>query len=1132
MSSLLSPCLLLSVLTGLSLPVSTLRAEGKFTRLGSAECGVRMWNHMDTNHPLSYLYHSGMTCGGVVVEDLNGDGRPDLVFGGGKDASRVYVNVGKAGEIQFKDVTESCGLKSGGTPKEWVAGVAAGDVNGDGKTDLYVCRYMQPNQLWINATGADGVVKFSLAAETCGLGAVDCSHSAAFADYDGDGDLDLYLLTNRIEDPHGTRDSSDLKTVTEPGPDGIPVVRQEFAKYYSMWRYDFDRWGSEATGTPDHLYRNDSKDSVVKFTEVTKEAGIEGRGDGLSVTWWDYNRDGWPDIYVGNDFVSPDKLYLNNGDGTFTNVIEQAAPHTPWFSMGSDQGDVNNDLWPDLLVADMSATSHFKSKTTMGAMGGLDARRVYHGLPQQQMQNTLLIGTGMGHFSEGARLYGVSSTDWTWAVKFVDLDNDGWQDVYFTNGISRHMNDSDIKISADELVGKHMFDFWKDGEMRKEKNRSYRNTGHAKFEETSEAWGLDHVGVSYGAAYADLDADGDMDLVVVNLEEPNAIWRNELPVGHWLELDLRGPAGNPHGIGAEVVVKTKAGSQLRYLSPQTGYLSYNEPIVHFGLGAETMVDEVTIKWPGKTHLTQVLKRVKADQRLKVTPAGESGVPTPKPQPLFKEVDTLAALKVADTGWEADFQRHTLLPHSYSQLGPCLAWGDVNGDGKADVFFGGSAGESAQLRVADGKGGFMARWEEALRADKDCEDSGAVFFDVDGDGDLDLIVVSGTNEFLPDAQEQRARLYLNDGKGTFSKSAAFPDIRVFAGCVCVADYDGDGLMDVFIGARCKAQDWPHADQSRLLRNISSQGVVKFRDVTTDVAGLGNVGLVSAGTWTDLDGDGTPDLALTCEWGPVKIFLNAKGKLHEVTKDAGTADVTGWWNSIAPVDVNGDGKIDLVVGNLGLNSKYKMPDAQHPMLTYYGVFDDSGKPNVVEVKREKNDHGETLYPERGRSCSSTAMPFIKTKLPTFKAFASAKLDEVYSDEKLQAAERFEATEFRSGVWLNAGGGKFTWRPFVREAQNGIVFGIAAGDFTGGGKVDLFLAQNWLHGPQIETPRYDSGIGMLLKNDGQGNFTPVPPLESGIALTGCMKAVAVQDLNGDGKLDLVITRNSDTTIVLQRQ
>ncbi len=1099
-------------------------AQGSFVALAPEKTGVSVTNTMDVSHPMSYLYHSGMTCGGVVIQDLTGDGFADLVFGGGREKSRVFVHTGKAGEISYAEATEQSGLKSGGAKDDWVAGIAAGDVNGDGKADLYSCRYMQPNQLWLNNTGTDGKLKFSLAGESSGLAAVDCSHSAAFADYDGDGDLDLYLLTNRIEYPEGSLSDSDLGKVTEL-VNGVPVVRPEFRKYYSMWRYDYDNWGSEATGTEDMLFRNDSKGGEVKFTNVTQEAGISGRGDGLSVTWWDYNRDGWPDIYVANDFISGDKLYHNNGDGTFKEIIKDAAPHTPWFSMGADQGDVNNDLLPDLLVADMSATSHFKSKTTMGIMGGLELKRSYFDSPQQQMQNTLLLGAADGVFSEGARLYGVSSTDWTWAVKFADFDADGWQDLYFTNGISRHMNDSDIKVTKEMLKGRHMFDFWKEGEMRKEKNRSFRNTGKAKFEETSEAWGLAHLGVTYGAAYGDLDRDGDLDLVTVNLEEPNSIYQNNIKGGGNLVLELQGPAGNGTALGAEVVVQTAAGKQLRYLTPQTGYHSHNEPVLHFGLGAAEQAESITIRWPGKENVgkQQVMTGTKSNQRLvvkydaaKQVPAGQE----PAKQPLFTPSETLAALKYKDTGWDADFARHTLLPHSYSQMGPCMAWGDVNADGKADVYFGGSAGEMGQLRLADGKGGYAAKWTEAFRADKDCEDSGAVFFDADGDKDLDLCVVSGSNEFLPDAKEQRARLYVNDGMGKFIKAQGFPEVVVFAGCVAAGDYNQDGAVDLFIGARCKAQDWPRSSASVLLKNNGKGGFVPV----TDQPAVTQAGLVSAALWTDVNGDKYPELVAATEWGPVKVFQNTKGKLTDASSAMGTGGQLGWWNCVTAADINGDGLVDLLAGNIGLNTKYKVPDAEHPMLTYYGDFDNTGKCQVVEVKREKNAAGEILYPERGRSCSSTAMPFIKAKFPTFKAFAMASLTDVYSEDKLKQAERFEANEFRSGAFINKGG-KFEWQPFERQAQNSPVFAIAAADFTGDGSPELFLAQNWIYGPQIETPRYDNGLGLVLKNDGKGQFATLAPAESGIAIKGCMKSAAVQDLNGDGKLDLVVGRNSDT-------
>jgi hypothetical protein len=414
---------------------------------------------------------------------------------------------------------------------------------------------------------------------------------------------------------------------------------------------------------------------VPRFKDVSKAAGIDGRGDGLSVTWWDFNGDRRPDIYVGNDFIATDKLYRNNGDGTFTDVAPEALPHTSWFSMGADFGDVNNDLLPDFMVGDMSATSNFKAKTTMSIMGGIDLKRAYFGKPPQHMQNAFFLNTGTGRFLEGARLFGVSSTDWTWSVKFADFDNDGWVDLYFTNGISRHMNDSDKHVTLEMMRGKHMFEYFKEGPMRKEMNRAFRNVPHAKFEDVSAAWGLDYVGVTYGAAYSDLDRDGDLDLVTVNLEEPNFIYRNETQSGHRVVLKLVGTKANKQGIGATVTLRSGSGPQMRQLQPQTGYLSCNEDLLHFGLGKDTTIQELTVRWPGGGE--QKLKGLKADMLYTITQPADGGTPV-APEPagptMFSKSDLLSLSKSKDDGWEGDFKKQSLLPCALSQLGPPLVWG--------------------------------------------------------------------------------------------------------------------------------------------------------------------------------------------------------------------------------------------------------------------------------------------------------------------------------------------------------------------------------------------------------------------------------------------------------------------------
>lgn len=1113
-----------------------------FTTLSSQETGLDMLNKMNVDHPMSYLYHSGMTTGGVVVADFDGDGQPDIFFSGTTNANKLYRQVGN---LKFEDITaKSGGLGDGDF---WTSGAAAADVNNDGRIDLYLCNYEAPNQLFLNlGKGKNGeAVVFKDVAKQAGLDAVDCSHSAAFADYDGDGDLDMYLLTNRIEDPNGTPAEMPVDKST-----GTVLVKPGLERFYDIWRYDYDNWGTEPIGTPDRLFRNDGadKEGLPKFADVTQAAGISGRGDGLSLTWWDYDMDGRLDIYVANDFISPDKLYHNNGDGTFTNTIADMVPHTPWFSMGADLCDVNNDLLPDFLVADMSATSHYKSKTTMGVMGGIDLKRSYNSAPPQYMRNCLYVNTGLGRFEEAAYLFKLSSTDWTWSVKFADYDLDGWQDVYFTNGISRHMNDSDKKITQDQLIGRHMFEYFKDGEMRKEKHRSFRNSGHEKFEETSDEWGLGHEGVAYGAAYSDLDRDGDLDLVVVQLEEPNVIYRNDAEKGNRLLIKLVGGKSNLHGLGASVICETKAGHQLRQLQPQTGYHSCNEALVHFGLGEETAAS-LTIRWPGGGE--QKLVGLKANQFYTITqPASGGDVPAPKKseEPLFTANEELSTLKHEDHGWDYDFQvkNQSLLPHSLSMGGPGLAWGDVDGDGDDDFYLGAAGawwqekvefedkdgekrkkttwlpmeGFIGQLRLSDGKGRFTAKWVDALREDRDCEDQAAVFFDADGDSDLDLYVASGTNEFPQDDKHQQDRLYLNDGKGSFTKApaGAIPQDGDFNSAVCAADVDRDGDLDLFVGTRVKPWEYPLSQPSRLLLNESKGGKVKFTNATDRIApDLKNAGLVTSAVWSDYNGDGWSDLLVTCEWGPIRLFSNQKGKLSESTKELALDQLTGWWRSIAATDIDHDGDFDYVVGNVGLNSKYKQPNIEHPQLTYYGDFYGNG-PQIVEVKRE----GETLLPERGRSCSSRAMPGIADRFPTFHKFAAAKLEDVYDPEKIAKAQKFAATEFQTGILRNDGKGHLEFEPMERLAQISTANGIACADFNGDGHVDIFLAQNF-SGPQIETSRYKGGLSQLFTGDGKGHFYPVTHRKAGILIQGDANAATVADANNDGRPDLVMAVNN---------
>ncbi|MEP4076342.1 FG-GAP-like repeat-containing protein [Haloferula sp.] len=1100
-----------------------------FTSLQPESTGVTHVTQMDVDHPMSYLYNWGATCGGVAVGDFDGDGLPDLFFAGSTDANRLYRQVG---DFKFEDITASAGDGLDGGDR-WSAGVTAADINGDGRLDLYINNYMRPNQLFLNlGKGSEGEpVRFRECAKEAGLDVVDSSHIGAFADYDGDGFLDLYLLTNRIVDPEGGL--AEMPVVKgSKGSNGLPTLLPEKERYYRMWWFDVENWGAEVIGTSDYLFRQTGvgEDGVPHFEDSTKKAGISGRGDGLSVIWWDPDSDGDPDIYIGNDVIGADCWYENNGDGTFTNVIQERVPHTPWFSMGADFGDVNGDGHLDLLVADMSATSHFKSKTTMGIMGGITLKRQFFDSPPQLMRNSLYLSTGTGRYEEGAFDRKVSSTDWTWAVKFADYDLDGWQDVYFTNGISRHLNDSDRTINADMLVGKYIFDFFKDGEMRKELNRTYQNTNGKEFTEVTEDWGLGHTGVSYASVYADLDLDGDPDLVTVNLGEPQSIYRNDSPNPNRIAVELRGRGANTQGLNATVRVLTAGGSQMRHVSPVTGYLSCNEATVLFGLGEHEVVEELSVHWPHGG--VQTMRDLPAGRRYVIE---QSDRPAPKPsedpKPQFAESKTAGLLQHSDGGWEKDFTREnqSLLPWALSQLGPSIACSDVDSDGDTDFFLGGASGQLAQLQINQGDGRFSRQWVGDFAKNKAGEDAGAVFFDADGDRDPDLFVAGGSNDFEPGAEENRDRLYLNDGKGSFSAApdGSLPSDTLVGSAVAAADFDRDGDLDLFVGTRVKAWEYPLSEASRLLMNESTGDQIRFREVGEETMPfLGSLGMVTAALAIDLDQDGWIDLVTASEWGAVRWFRNEEGTFVDASKEAGLASVTGFWNSLAVADFDHDGDFDIAAGNLGLNTKYKQPSTKKPHLAYFGEFDGSGC-HLVEVKRE----GSTLYPERGRSCSSNAMPFISEKFGTFKSFAVASIDEIFTEERLEQAERFAVTEFQSGLFVNDEGA-FRFEAFPQEAQISPVFGMSANDFTGDGHADLVISGNFIRGPQIETGPFDGGLGLLLVGKGDAQFESVSAAESGLVLDGDHRALVRIDLDHDGVPDLAAAANDGPLRLLLNQ
>jgi hypothetical protein len=1065
----------------------------RFTLVGTERTGVSFVNKFQPNHPRKALYSSGFSCGGIAIGDINGDGWPDVFFTGGPTTNKLYSNLGK---FHFRDVTSESGLSEGGNP--WSAGAAFADIDADGDLDLYVCNYDTPNQLWLN----NGSGKFIEKAKAFGVDTVTASLMPYFQDFDRDGDLDFFLLTNRLF----LADGRPKEPPFRKGADGQPEVLPSFQKYFRMREAAEGIMKLEAAGLKDHLYRNDGG----IFKEVSVAAGIVERGHGLSAAWWDYDDDGDQDLYVANDFNDPDHLYRNDG-GTFVDVISETFPHVAWFAMGSDLADLDGNGADDLFTLDMSGTNHFRQKTTMGTMS---THKIFleTAIPRQYMRNALLMNEGNGIFREAAYLAGLADADWGWAPKLEDFDEDGMIDAFITNGMTQNFTDADHPMSNQDRIGKSEFDHYRKTGFKKDVNLAFRNAGRLDFQKVSEAWGLDHEGMSFAAAHGDLDRDGDLDLVVANLNEPVHVYRNDSFEGNRLLLCLK----EPNASGSKVTVVTAKRKQSKTLRPATGFMSSDEPILHFGLGEEDYVGVMEILWADGTE--QSFGDLHANYYYEITKdTSEPTISEPKEpkKPLFRKVSTTNGLRHEEKPFD-DYKIQPLLPHKLSRLGPGMAWTDIDANGFPDLFLGGAAETPGSIWLNYGNGEFRRLVTPAFDLDKNAEDIGALFFDYDSDGRTDLLVTSGGIEATKGSKHYTDRLYRNAGGFRFER-VPFPGGSSSSGPAAACDFDRDGDLDLFIGGRLTRGEYPLPGTSRLLRNDKGN----FADATKALApGLATAGMVTGAMWTDATGDGWTDLLVTTEWGPVKLFQNHKGKLVDATKEAGLSNLTGWWTGIAAADFDRDGDIDYAVGNLGLNTKYKVSE-EHPFEGYYGMFDNTGRKRFVEATWEN----DKLYPVRGLSCSSDAMPFVNRKFLSYADFAKASIPEIYSSKSLGEAHRVEAKILKSGILLNDGSGHFSFNPLPHIAQIAPTFGIVAKDFDADGKVDLALAQNFFS-PQPETGRMDGGLGQFLQGLGDGTFLPIAPKESGITVRGDARSLAALDLDNDGRLDLAFARNNSAT------
>jgi len=1069
-----------------NIPASTTRVDFQNTLIET-----------ESSNYFKYMY--SYIGGGVAAADFNNDDLEDLFFISNQDQNKLFLN---RGDLKFDDVTQKSKLIN---RPGFDAGVSIVDINSDGWLDIYISRggWNQENDAFANMlfvnTGKlseEGIPSFTEEAESYGIADRNRSIQSTFFDFDKDGNLDLYVSnTPDFDDP--ASEIVDLIAVQ-----GDPAT--------------LDKKGS------DQLYQNNGDNT---FTNISVKAGImPDIGFGLNPQVGDLNNDGWLDIYVCNDFRIPDFVYLNNTDGTFREGRNEVLRHMSFNSMGGDIADINNDGLQDIFTLDMNPEDYIRSKTTMGMTSQSRFEEMvakdYH---YQYMHNMLHLNTGQGSYSEISKLAGLANSDWSWSCLLADFDLDGYNDAYVTNGVFRDVIDrdannrivSELRKNNRKPSDRDFLSFAKMLPQQKLVNYIFRNNGDLTFDNVSSIWSDSISTLSNGAVYADLDNDGDLEIIVNNINEDATILKNnavEFGKGNYVKVKLNGSQNNKDGVGAIVKIETSSNAILtRQLIRTRGFLSSVSGVLHFGLNSSDSIQSVSVIWPDSK--IQIVKNVEVNQMISLDydDAREEILDSPNANILFNKLPL--QYKHEDPPYN-DYELQILLPHKLSQTGPAVAVGDVNGDNLEDIYLGGGHTQSGQLLLGIGNDQFKTIANSDFERDKRKEDVDAVFFDADNDGDQDLYVVSGSYEFRNQPRNLMDRLYLNDGQGKMKKDlSAIPQFAAAGSVVAATDFDNDGDIDLFVGSRVVPGRYPFAPTNYFLINNEGKFSIQTQNIIPEAE---EIGMITDAKWADIDSDGDADLIVTGEWMGIEIFLNSDGKLKLSKNYASLSSSKGWWNTIEIEDIDSDGDLDIIAGNLGLNAKFHATQTE-PFHVYTNDFDFNGSTDVFLAKKYKDRE----VPVRGKSCSTQQLPHLANKIKTYNEFAISSLADIIGPG-IKSALHLEATEFRSGIFVNDGGQSFSFHPFENSTQRSPINSILYKDVDKDGVKDLLLAGN-NHMPEIETTKYDAGIGAILKGFRNGEFVEIPNNITGFWATKDVRNV--QEVKSiDGSI-IVIINNNDT-------